>query len=114
MLNADTVEVLSLGNQMIRDVNKFAAGDATDLYALLTSLPDSTLLHLDPNIRDVDQWRQLVPLLMTLDPNALRSVADADPEMSELAGLADLLRQNPRYPRLHHRRDAGSCRANAR
>jgi hypothetical protein len=94
MLYADTVEVLSLGNQMIRDVNKFAAGDATDLYALLTSLPDSTLLHLDPNIRDVDQWRQLVPLLMTLDPNALRSVADADPEMSELAGLADLLRQN--------------------
>jgi hypothetical protein len=31
---------------------------------------------------------------MTLDPSALRSVADADPEMSELAGLADLLRQN--------------------
>jgi hypothetical protein len=94
MLYADTVEVLSLGNQMIRDVNKFAAGDATDLYALLTSLPDSILLPLAPNIRDVDQWRQLVPLLMTLDPNALRSVADADPEMSELAGLADLLRQN--------------------
>jgi hypothetical protein len=71
MLYADTVEVLSLGNQMIRDVNKFAAGDATDLYALLTSLPDSTLLHLDPNIRDVDQWRRLVAPLDDARPQRM-------------------------------------------
>jgi hypothetical protein len=91
LLYADTVEVLSLGNQMVRDVNTFAAGDSTNLYALLASLDDSTLLHLDPNVRDVDQWRQLVPMLMTLDPDALRSVAAGDPELSELAEFADLL-----------------------
>jgi hypothetical protein len=94
LLYADTVEVLSLGNQMIRNFNEFTAGDGTNLYALLTSLDDATLLHLDPNIQDVEQWRQLVPILMNLDPNALRSVADSDPEMSELAGLADLLDKN--------------------
>jgi hypothetical protein len=53
MLYADTVEVLSLGNQMIRDVNKFAAGDATDLYALLTSLPTQ---HSFISIRTFVMW----------------------------------------------------------
>lgn len=113
MLYADTVEVLSLGNQMIRDVNKFAAGDATDLYALLTSLPDSILLPLAPNIRDVDQWRQLVPLLMTLDPNALRSVADANPQRENCPGACRSPPPEPRHPPLHHGRDAGSCGADA-
>src|SRR5688500_5187821 len=62
LLYADTLEVLSLGNQMIRELNKFTAGDSTSLYSLLLSLDDDTLQHMAPNA-DLEQFRQLVPLL---------------------------------------------------
>lgn len=92
LLYADTVEVLSLGNQMVREMHKFTAGDATSLWGLLLSLDDDTLRYMSPDV-DLDQFRQLLPILATLDPEALRALAGIDPEMAELPEFADVLDQ---------------------
>lgn len=92
LLYADTIEVLSLGNQIVREVNKFAAGDANNMWALLGALDDETLRHLGPNL-DVDTFRQVLPLLAA-DPAALRAFASLDPEMAQLSELADILDQS--------------------
>ena len=73
LLYADTVEVLSLGNQMVREINNFAGGDGHSMWALLGSLDDETLRHLGPDL-DVDTFRQILPLLTT-DPAAIRALA---------------------------------------
>lgn len=90
LLYADTVEVLSLGNQMIRELNKFSAGDSNNLFALLLALDDDTLRHMKPDI-DLDQFRRLAPLLTMLDSDAIRGLVATDPEMAPLAELADML-----------------------
>jgi hypothetical protein len=87
---ADDVEVLSPANQAVRDINKFAAGDSTNLLALLTSLDDDTLRHLGAE-GDLDQYRQLLPMLSTLDPDAMRALAASSPEMRDLVDFADVL-----------------------
>lgn len=92
LLYADTIEVLSLGNQIVREVNKFAAGDANNMWELLGALDDETLRHLGPNL-DVDTFRQVLPLLAA-DPAALRAFASLDPEMAQLSELADMLDQS--------------------
>jgi hypothetical protein len=89
LLYADTVEVLSLGNQMIRELNKFLAGDSTNLYGLLLSLDDDALRHMNPDV-DLGQFRQVLPILATLESEGMRALADLDPEMSALAELADV------------------------
>jgi hypothetical protein len=90
MLYADTIEVLSLGNQMIRNLNVLAAGQSTNLLPVLDSLGDKTLRHLSPGV-DVQQLRQMIPILGGVDPEAVRSLAAADPEMQQLADFADVL-----------------------
>jgi hypothetical protein len=92
LLYADTVEVLSLGNQVVREMNKFAAGDANNMWALLGALDDDTLRHLGPDL-GVDTFRQVLPLLAA-DPAALRAFASLDPEMAQLGELADMLDQS--------------------
>lgn len=89
LLYADTVEVLSLGNQMVREINKFAGGDGNNMWALLGSLDDETLRYLGPDL-DVDTFRQILPLLTT-DPAAIRALAGLDPEMAPLCEFADVL-----------------------
>lgn len=90
LLYADTVEVLSLGNQAIREVNKFASGDASSMWALLGSLDDDTLRYLSPDL-DLDQFRQLMPIMSAMDPEALRNLAHLSPEMAELEQFAAVL-----------------------
>jgi hypothetical protein len=90
LLYADTVEVLSLGNQLVREVNNFAGGDANNMWALLGSLDDDTLRYLSPDM-DLEQFRQVMPILTRMDPEALRALARLDPGMAELAEFADVL-----------------------
>jgi hypothetical protein len=90
LLYADSVEVLSLGGQMIREMNKFAAGDGMNLYSLLYSLDDETLRSMSPDL-DLEQFRQLLPLLTSLSPEQIRAIAAADPELAEFSELADIV-----------------------
>jgi len=45
LLYADTVEVLSIGSQVVRDVHKFAADDAINIWALMLTFDDDILRH---------------------------------------------------------------------
>jgi hypothetical protein len=90
LLYADSVEVLSLGGQMIREMNKFAAGDGMNLYSLLYSLDDDTLRSMSPDL-DLEQFRQFLPLLTSLNPEQIRAIASADPELAEFSELADIV-----------------------
>jgi hypothetical protein len=81
LLYADSVEVLSLGGQMIREMNKFAAGDGMNLYSLLHSLDDDTLRSMSP-VLDLEQFRQLLTRLAGLDGEEPRAIASADPELA--------------------------------
>jgi hypothetical protein len=90
LLYADSVEVLSLGGQMIREMNKFATGDGMNLYSLLQSLDDDTLRPMIPDL-DLKQFRQLLPLLASLDAEQIRAIASADPELAEFSELADIV-----------------------
>jgi hypothetical protein len=92
LLYADTVEVLSLANQMVRELHRFAAGEPVNLWALLLSLDDDTLRHLGYD-GDLDTLRQLLPLMATLDPDEMRSLAASDPALREFTELADVLEQ---------------------
>ncbi len=91
VLYADDVEILSLGSQMIRQMNEFAAGDSMNLWGLLAGLDDDTLRYLNPDL-DPEQLRQLIPLL-ELDPNALRAVSATVPDMGPLSEFANVLDQ---------------------
>lgn len=92
LLYADTVEVLSLSNQMVREFGQFAAGDASNMWALLGSLDDTTLRHLGPDL-NIEQFRQMLPMLTSTDPEALRVLARLNPDMAELEQFADVLDQ---------------------
>ncbi|VEP41814.1 hypothetical protein TLA_TLA_02899 [Tessaracoccus lapidicaptus] len=92
LLYADTVEVLSIANQMVRGLAEFSGNDPSSLLALLGSLDDATLQHLSPGL-DPSQLRALLPLL-SLDPTLVRSLAGLGPEMGTLDGLADILDQS--------------------
>jgi hypothetical protein len=39
VLYADDVEILSIGSQMVREMNEFAAGDSMNLWRLLAASP---------------------------------------------------------------------------
>jgi hypothetical protein len=90
VLYADNVEVLTLGSQMINEINTFAAGEDTNLYSLLCALDDDTLRYLDPNI-DPEPFRELVPVLTSLDAEAIRELAASDPQRAALSEFADTL-----------------------
>jgi hypothetical protein len=90
LLYADDVEVLSPANQAIRDINQFAAGDSNNLLALFSSLDDDTLRHLGAE-GDLDQYRQLLPMLSALDSDAMRALATSSREMRDLVDFADVL-----------------------
>jgi hypothetical protein len=89
VLYADDVEILSIGSQMVSQMNEFAAGDSMNLYALLTSLDDDTLRYLSPDL-DPEQLRQLTPLL-ELNPDVLRAFAATVPTMAPISEFADVL-----------------------
>jgi hypothetical protein len=112
MLYADTIEVLSLGNQMIRNLNVLAAGQSTNLLPVLDSLGDKTLRHLSPGV-DVQQLRQMIPILGGVDPEAVRSLAAADPEMQQLADFADVLDEGQATMNSAMAGSAGGHRADA-
>jgi hypothetical protein len=57
VLHADDVEILSLGSQMVRQMNEFAASDSMNLWALLAGLDDNTLRNINPDL-DVELLRQ--------------------------------------------------------
>jgi hypothetical protein len=90
LLYADTVEVLGIGNQMVRELHKFAAGEPINLWALMLSLDDDTLRYLGYD-GDIETLRQVLPTLPSIDPDVLRFAAASDPDMRELAKLADIL-----------------------
>lgn len=90
LLYADTVEVLSLRNQMIRDVNKFTAGDTNDLWALFDSLDDDTLRQLGAT-GDLGEWRQALALAASTDEADMRALAGLRPDAAGLGEVADAL-----------------------
>lgn len=90
LLYADDVEVLSLGNQLIREINQFTAGDPQSLYDLLGSLPDETLQAMGAH-EDIELYRQMLAMIPTMDPDALRAMASIDPSMAQLSEFADVL-----------------------
>jgi hypothetical protein len=40
---------------------------------------------------DLDQYRQLLPMLATIDPDALRTLGASNPEMRDLVNFADVV-----------------------
>lgn len=92
LLYADTVEVLSIANQMVRGLAEFSASDPSSLLALLGSLDDATIQHLSPGL-DPSQLREVLPLL-SLDPTSVRTFAGLGAELAPLEGLADILDQS--------------------
>lgn len=90
VLYADSIELLSLGNQMIRELGQFTNSDPSNIWTLLASLDDKTLRQMNPSL-DPDKLRQGVALLNTLPPEALRTMAELDPQMAELSEFADVL-----------------------
>jgi hypothetical protein len=90
LLYADTVEVLSIGSQMVRELHRFAAGGTDNIWALMLSLDDDTLRHLGYSA-DIGTLREVGPALLSVDPDVLRSAAADDPAMHELTELADIL-----------------------
>lgn len=92
LLYADSIEVLSVGNQMVREFTQFAAGDVNNMWTLLAAFDDTALRQLGPNL-DIDAFRQLLPTLTSADPDALRATARLDPTMAGLEQFADLLEQ---------------------
>ena len=92
LLYADTVEVLSLGNQLVRDIHKFTTGDTSNLWALLLSLDDDTLRHLGVDV-DLEHFREVLSMVLTMDSTALRAVAGSHPDMAQLEEFADILDQ---------------------
>lgn len=92
LLYADTVEVLSLGNQMVRELSNFAGGDPGNLWTLLASLDNDTLRHINLDL-DPDQLRQAVSILTTMPPDVVRALAEADPATDELNEFAEVLDQ---------------------
>ncbi len=89
LLYADTVEVLSIANQMVRALAEFSASDPSSLLTLLGSLDDATNQHVSPGL-DPSQLRTVLPLL-ALDPASVRSSAGLGSEPGALNGLADIL-----------------------
>lgn len=90
LLYADTVEVLSLGSEMVRNLHSFAAGEPVNIWALMLSLDEDTLRYLGYT-GDIGTLRQVAPVLLSIDPDVLRFAAAGDPAMRELAELADIL-----------------------
>lgn len=93
VLYADTVEILSLGQQMVQSFQDFSRGPEDSLYALMNSLDDSTLQHLSGGA-DPAQLRQTLTMMTGLDPEALRAVSASSPELAELATFADVLQES--------------------
>jgi hypothetical protein len=78
VLYADTVEVLSLGNQLIRTFDSYASGGVNNFWAMTSLIGDSNLRQLDPNI-DIEQLTQVGQILANADIRTLRATASADP-----------------------------------
>ena len=85
LLYADTVEVLSLGNQMLREITEFATGGGNQMWSLLRALDDDTLRQMTPGA-DLDDVRQAISLFSSADARSLRSTPGFE-------GLADLVDQ---------------------
>lgn len=85
LLYADTVEVLSLGNQMIRGITELADGGGEQMWALMSALDDDALRYMAPGA-DPKRVRQAITLVSSADPRSLR-------ETPGLEGLADVVDQ---------------------
>jgi hypothetical protein len=79
ILYADSVEVLSLGNQLIRTLDGYASGDSTKLWALTSLIGDNNLRQLDPEL-DIEQLRQVGTALAKTDASTVRAMAAAEPD----------------------------------
>jgi hypothetical protein len=93
LLYGDTAEVLSVGSQIVRGLHAFSAGDSSSLWNLMNALDDDTLRNLGYDGK-IDQLRQALPLLASLDPDTVRSRAAGDPDMSQFADVLDMGRTN--------------------
>lgn len=91
LLYADTIEVLSIGGVAVRQMLEFSKQDPSAMWQLLASLDDSTLEHL--GVPDAAQARAVLPLLGSLDPDGVRTLAEASPELAPLEQLAEGLEQ---------------------
>ncbi|QDP95298.1 hypothetical protein FOE78_04675 [Microlunatus elymi] len=88
LLYADSVEVLSLGNQMVRQFSDFAAGDPRNLLALIGSLDDDQLRSMDPRL-DPSQLREVLPILFA-DPSDIRAaIGFGDPDVNSFLGVLE-------------------------
>lgn len=92
-LYADSIEILSLGQQAVQGLTAFAGGPDENILALITSLEDKTLQHLAGG-SDPAQLRQAVALIGQLDPAQLQALSRTSPELAGLEGFADVLRQS--------------------
>lgn len=91
LLYADTIDVLSIGGVAVRQMLEFSKQDPSVMWQLLASLDDSTLEHL--GVPDVAQARAVLPLLGLLDPDGVRTLAEASPELAPLEQVAEELEQ---------------------
>lgn len=92
-LYADSIEILSLGQQAVQSLADFSGGPDENILALMTSLDDKTLQHLAGG-SDPAQLRQAVALIGQLDPAQLQALSRTSPELAGLEGFADVLRQS--------------------
>lgn len=95
LLYADKVELISMGTGMIGSVAAVSEGGTEAMLALLTSLDDDVLEHMNGGSSLPDGWRQLVPLMVGLSgtpagdelgiPNVDEVFAEAREELSTIA-----------------------------
>lgn len=91
VLYADTVEILSLGRQMVQSLRDFSDGPDTGLFALMESLDDDVLRHVSGG-GDPSDLRAASKMMAGLDPEALRALT-SNPEFAGLTEFADSLEQ---------------------
>lgn len=90
VLYADSIEILSLGQQAVQNVHAFSGGPDANMLALMSALDEKTWQAVGGN---PGQREQAVALL-SMDPDALRAAASLSPEPAQLAEFADKLQES--------------------
>ena len=95
LLYADKVELISMGTSMIGSVAAMAEGGTDALLALLTSLDDDALAHLNGGAPMPDGWREVLPLVVGLSgspmgdelgiPNLEETLSETRDQFSRIA-----------------------------
>lgn len=93
LLYADDIEVLSLGNQMVRSVSAFTDSDPSSLWTFLGLMSDDTLQKVDPGI-DAAKLRFGLLLMQSADPAFAEILGQMNPESKkEIDEFAQLMRE---------------------